>query len=79
MPSIGSTIQRRLPPPVTPELLAEHAVVRALDREPLADRLLDRAVGLGHGGQVGLRLDVQVARAEAAERDRVGLVGERER
>ena len=78
MPSIGSTIQRRAPPPVDPELLAEHAVVRALDREPLADRRLDRPVGLCHRRQVGLRLDEQVARAEAAERDRVGRVGERE-
>ena len=57
MPSIGSTIQRRLPLAGRPELLAEHAVVGPLDREPLADRGLDRPVGLGHRRQVGLRLD----------------------
>ena len=37
---------------------------------------LDGAIGLGHGRRVGLRLDREVARAEAAERDRVGRVGE---
>ena len=49
-----------------------------LAREALADRLLDRAVGLGHRRPVGLRLDEQVARAKAAERDRIGRIGERE-
>ncbi len=61
-----------------PELLAEHAVARALGRESLADRRLDRSVGLRDRGQVGLRLDVQVARAKTAERDGIGRVGERE-
>ena len=49
------------------ELLAEQAVIRALDREPLPDHRLDRPVGLGHRGQVGLRLDLEVAGAETAE------------
>ena len=57
-------------------LLAEHRLARPLAPDPLAQRLLDRAVGLGHGGQVGLGLDVQVGGPEARERDRVGDVGE---
>ncbi len=60
------------------ELLAEHAVLGALAGEALAERLLDRPVGLGHRRPVRLRLDEQVARAKAAERDRIGRIGERE-
>ena len=47
--------------------------------EQVEQRALDRAVGVGDGGQVGLRLDAQVERAEAGERDRVGGVGQLER
>ena len=60
------------------ELLPEQPVVGTLFREPLSDRRLDGTVGLGHGRQVGLRLDVQIPGAEAPERDRVRRVGERE-
>ena len=38
--------------------------------------LLGRAVGLGHGRQIGLRLDVQIEGAKVRERDRVGGVGQ---
>ena len=41
-----------------------------------ADRLLGRPVGLGHRRQVGFRLDPQVERPKARQRDRVGGVGE---
>ena len=40
---------------------------------------LDREVGLGHRGPVGLRPHLEVAGAEAGQRDRVGRVGELER
>ncbi len=61
---------------VVAELLAEHALAGALARDELADRLLGGAVGLRDRRQVGLRLDDEVERAEARERDRVGGVGE---
>ncbi len=57
-------------------LLAEHGVAGALGCEERAERRLDRAVGVGHRRQVGLRLDDEVTGAEARERDRVGHVGE---
>ena len=61
------------------ELLAEDRVAGPLGREPLAQRQLDRPVGLGHRRQVGLGLDHQVGGPEARDRDRVGDVGELER
>ena len=59
-------------------LLADDHVVGPLAREHGADRLLDGLVGLRDGRQVGLRLDAQVGRAEARERELVGRVRERE-
>ncbi len=44
-----------------------------------AQRLLDGAVGLRDGGQIGLGLDHEVLRAEAGHRDRVGDVGQLQR
>ena len=61
------------------ELLAEDPVSRTSARESLPDRLFDRAVRLGHRGQIRLGLDDEVVRTKAAERDGVGLVGELER
>ena len=46
--------------------------------QPVADQLLGRVVGLGDRGEVGLGLDLQVVRAEAAQRDLVGVGGELE-
>ena len=43
-----------------------------------AELHLDRPVDLGHGGEIGLRLDDEPCGTEAGERDRVGRVGERE-
>ena len=48
-------------------------------RDSLTDHSLDGAVGVGYGRQVGLRLDVQVGRAEARHGYRVGGVSELER
>ena len=45
-------------------------------REPFADRPLDRLVGLTHRGQVGLRRDLQIVRAEPVHRDAVGQIGQ---
>ena len=44
-------------------------------REDPAQLGLDRAIGLGHGGEVGLHLDRE-AGAEVRQRDRIGCVGE---
>ena len=79
MPSIGSTIQRRLPPPRRAELLAEHAVVRPLVREPAARIAASTARSASVTGvRSGFVSTTRSLRAEAAERDRVGRVGERE-
>ena len=48
-------------------------------RQDRAELALDLAVGLGHGCPVGLRLDDEVARAEPAERERVGRVRQPQR
>ena len=58
------------------ELLAEDPVAGARLGEPVADGALHRQIGLGDGRAVGLRLHVEVDRAEAGERDGVGEVGE---
>ena len=80
VPSIGSMIQRRSPSPgPVAVLLADDDVAGAFHRDPLADRPLDRLVGLGHGRQVRLRLDHQIGGAEAVERDLVGEVDQLER
>ena len=78
VPSIGSTIQRTDAAAVVALLLAEHAFVGPFARDALAQRALDRAVGVGDGRQVGLRLDAQVARAKARQRHCVGDVCELE-
>src|SRR6185437_3868352 len=58
---------------------AEHRVLRPAGGEMLAQGLLDGAVGLGDGGQVGLGLHHEVRGAEAGHRDRIGGVGELQR
>ena len=80
MPSIGSTIQRRALPDraVIPELLAEDRVARPRLRKPLAQRPLDRVVGLGNRRQVWLGLHRQILGEVALERDRVGDIGQRQ-
>ena len=60
-------------------LLAEDRIAAALLAEHRADLVLDGAVGFGHRRQVGLRLDDEVARPEAAERDRIRRVREPKR
>ncbi len=55
-------------------LLAEHAFTRPVARDAIAQHALGRAVGVGDRREVGLRLDVQVARAKARQRQRVGGV-----
>jgi hypothetical protein len=45
-------------------LLAQHAVLRPLGRQPAAQRLLDGVVGVGHRAAVGLGGDAQIVRAE---------------
>ena len=60
-------------------LLADDRVPRTDRGEPLPQRPLDRAVGLGDRGQVRLRLDDEIVRAIAGERDRVGEIGQLER
>src|SRR5262249_3083214 len=57
-------------------LLAEHHFSTTPPGDERAHRLLRRPVGLRDRGQVRLRLDAQVERAKARERDRVGGVGE---
>ena len=64
---------------MVPNSSPEHRVARAVAREPVADHLLDRAVGLGDRREVGLGLDHQVAGSEPRHRERVGGVGERVR
>src|SRR5207237_441950 len=59
--------------------LAEDAFARPVLRDSLADHSLDGAVCVGDRRQVGLRLDVQVGRAEARHGYRVGGVCELER
>ena len=59
-------------------LLADHPVPGPLVLDPLSQRALDGAVGLGDRRQVGLRLDAEVRAPEPSERDRVGVVRERE-
>ena len=57
-------------------LLAEHGVARPGPGQGAADALLDRLVGVGHRGQVGLVHHVQVQRLEPARGQRVGVVGQ---
>ena len=52
-------------------LLADDAVLRVTARQPLANELLDAAVGLRDRSEVWLGLDYQVGRAVARHRDRV--------
>ena len=59
-------------------LFSEDVLARTLPCDPLAHHLLDRSVGVRDRAQVGLRLDVQVDRAEARHRQRVGYVCELE-
>ena len=59
-------------------LLAEDRIVGALVGEQPSELGLDGAIGLGHRGEVGLRLDGE-AGAEARQRDRVGRIGESQR
>ena len=77
VPSIGSTIQRD-GAAVVAFFLAEHALAGPVARDALAQHALDGAVGVGDRRQVGLRLDAQVGRAKARQRQRVGGVGELE-
>jgi len=57
-------------------LLAENAVIGALGREPVANGALDRVVGIGYRGSVGLGRDVQIDRTKAVERDGVSTVSQ---
>ena len=61
------------------ELLAEDAVIRPRLGEVIADRTLDREVGLGDVRAVGFRLHVEVDGPESGERYGVGEIGEFER
>ena len=83
VPSIGSTIQRRVPDPSVgvglAVLLAEHRVLGTPGRQVLAHRLLDGAVGLRDRGQVGLGLDHEILGAEPGHRDRIGDAGQLQR
>ena len=65
--------------PASPNSSPSTAWSRAAMREVLADRVLDGMVGFAHRREVGFRLDDEVAGAEAADRDRVGDVGQLER
>jgi len=47
--------------------------------ETVADDPLDGPIGVGHGGAVGLRRDLEVDRAEPIERDRIRSLGELQR
>ena len=58
------------------ELFAGDRVVGTVLAEHVANRRLDRSVGIGDRRQVGLGLDREIGRAEALRRDRVGGVGE---
>ncbi|SKX66792.1 Uncharacterised protein [Mycobacteroides abscessus subsp. abscessus] len=64
---------------VTAELFAEDLVVGEDGREAFADHLLAREVGVGDRGEVGFGVDLEVDRAEAPHRQRVGGLCERER
>ena len=61
---------------VVAELLPEDAFTVAVAPDEQPDRLLGGAVGFADRRQVGLRLDLEVERPEAGQRDRVGGVGE---
>ena len=76
---MGSTIQRRDPEPTRPSSSPRIASRRRSCARIARSSALDLAVGLGHGCPVGLRLDDEVARAEPAERERVGRVGQAQR
>jgi len=60
-------------------LLADDRVVRSFRAERASYRVLDRAVGVGDGGEVRLGLDEEVGGEESRGADRVGGVGERVR
>ena len=77
VPSIGSTIQR-VAPPSSPSSSPNTPSPGRSRGDPLPQRPLDGAVGVGDRRQVGLRLDAQIGGAEAGERQRVGVVCERE-
>ena len=77
VPSIGSSHQRTSAS-ATPYSSPATASPRSRAMRS-RKRLLDRAVRLRHRRQVGLRLDPEVERAVALHRQRVRVVGERER
>jgi hypothetical protein len=60
-------------------LLPDHRVLGANLGQPSTDCLLHRAIGLGHGSQVGLGLDQQVLGAVAAQRHLVRQIGQLQR
>ena len=60
------------------ELLADERVVGPLIADALADVGLDRPICLGHGGEVRLRVDLEVVSPEPLHRDSVGHVSELE-
>jgi hypothetical protein len=64
--------------PVVAFLLAENTLAATVARNPFAQCTLDGSVGVRNRAPVRLRLDTEVRRAEARERQRVGVVGERE-
>ena len=57
-------------------LLAEETLARPLLGDHRPQRLLHRAIGVGDGRQVELRVDAEVGGAETRQRKRVGEVGE---
>src|SRR5205814_6263829 len=67
---------RRVPAAPVPaaRLLAEHRLTAPALPDSRAHRLLGGAVRLRHRSQIRLRLDTQIERTEARERDRVGGV-----
>ncbi len=56
-------------------LLADEAVIRICGEDPLPDHPLDRGVGLGDEGPVGLRRDVEVA-PERRPGERIGFIAQ---
>jgi hypothetical protein len=62
--------------PRRPELLAHDGVAGTGPAEGDPEHLLDGAVGVGHGGQVRLGVDLQVLCPEPLQADGVGLVGQ---
>src|SRR3989442_793082 len=71
-----SDTRRQRGPGIVPLLFPEHAQAGMTLASELAGHRLDGLVHLGDGAVVGLLLDLEVGRPEAAQRELVGPVGD---